>query len=69
MGFGERAKTHCNHFFEGLSLQDRETLLGYLSEFGSQLFIKMKMAVPDLLTRVLSSEAVYLYWVNSAFCA
>ena len=63
-----KSKTYCNDFFSELDSQDKETLLGYLSDFGAQPFIKMKTATPDLLTRVLSSEGVYLYWINEALC-
>jgi hypothetical protein len=49
-----------------LNNQDKQVLLGYLSEFASQPFIKVETATPDLLTRILSSEGVYLYWVNGS---
>jgi len=39
-------------------------LLEYLSEFAHQPFIKIKTVNPGLLTKVFSSEGVYLYWVN-----
>ena len=60
------SKTYCRHFFSELNNQDKQALLEYLSEFASQPFIKMETITPDLLTRILSSEGVYLYWVNSA---
>jgi ABC-type lipoprotein export system ATPase subunit/N-acetylglutamate synthase-like GNAT family acetyltransferase len=63
-----KSKTYCNQFFSRLENQDKETLLGLLTEFGSQPFIKMRTATPDMLIRVLSSEGVYLYWVNEALC-
>jgi GNAT superfamily N-acetyltransferase len=61
-----RSKTYCRRFFSELSNQDKQTLLGYLSEFASQPFIKVETITPDLLTQILSSEGVYLYWVNNA---
>jgi len=61
-----RSKTYCRRFFNELNNQDKQTLLAYLSEFASQPFIKMEPVTPDLLTRILSSEVVYLYWVNSS---
>jgi hypothetical protein len=63
--FGQ-SKTYCNQFFNELNNQDKQVLLDYLSEFASQPFIKVETATPDLLTRTLSSEGVYLYWVNCA---
>jgi len=61
-----RSKTYCRQFFSELNNQDKQVLLGYLSDFASQPFIKMEAVTPDLLTRILSSEGVYLYWVNSS---
>jgi len=63
-----RSKTYCRHFFSQLNGQDKKVLLGYLSEFAHQPFIKTKRVTPDLLTRVFSSEGVYLYWVNGSLC-
>jgi ABC-type transport system involved in cytochrome c biogenesis ATPase subunit/N-acetylglutamate synthase-like GNAT family acetyltransferase len=63
--FGQ-SKTHCNQFFNELNNHDKQILLGYLSEFASQPFIKVETATPDLLTRILGSGGIYLYWVNSA---
>jgi len=63
-----RSKTYCRHFFSQLNSQDKKVLLGYLSEFAHQPFIKTKTVNPELLTRVFSSEGVYLYWVNGSLC-
>jgi ABC-type transport system involved in cytochrome c biogenesis ATPase subunit/N-acetylglutamate synthase-like GNAT family acetyltransferase len=63
--FGQ-SKTYCNQFFNELNNQDKQILLGYLSEFASQPFIKVETATPDLLTRILCSEGIYLYWINSS---
>jgi ABC-type transport system involved in cytochrome c biogenesis ATPase subunit/N-acetylglutamate synthase-like GNAT family acetyltransferase len=60
-----KSTSYCRSFFSSLSNPDKEALFGYLSEFGSQPFIKMN-ATPDLLTRVISSEGVYLYWINAS---
>jgi len=59
-----RSKTYCRHFFSQLDGRDKKVLLEYLSEFARQPFIKTKTVTPDLLTRVFSSDGVYLYWVN-----
>jgi len=61
-----RSKTYCRRFFNELNNQDKQTLLAYLSEFASQPFVKMETVSPDLLTRILPSEGVYLYWVNGS---
>jgi len=61
-----RSKTYCHHFFSQLNGEDKKVLLEYLSEFARQPFIKIKTVTPDLLTRVFSSDGVYLYWVNGA---
>jgi ABC-type transport system involved in cytochrome c biogenesis ATPase subunit/N-acetylglutamate synthase-like GNAT family acetyltransferase len=61
-----QSKTYCRQFFSELNNQDKQVLLCYLSEFASQPFIKVETATPDLLTRILSSEGVYLYWVNGS---
>jgi len=60
-----RSKTYCRHFFSQLNGQDKKLLLEHLSNFAHQPFVKIKTATPDLLTRVFSSEGIYLYWVNS----
>jgi len=59
-----RSRAYCHHFFSQLNDQDKKVLLNYLSEFSSQPFIKAKTVTPDLLTRVFSSNGVYLYWIN-----
>jgi ABC-type lipoprotein export system ATPase subunit/N-acetylglutamate synthase-like GNAT family acetyltransferase len=61
-----RSTTYCRRFFSELNNQDRQALLRYLSEFASQPFIRMETVTPDLLAQVLSSEGVYLYWVNGS---
>ena len=66
-GFGfARSKTYCRCFFNKLSKQDKQTLLAYLSEFASQPFIKKERVTLDLLTKILVSEGIYLYWINSS---
>ena len=66
-GFGfVRSKTYCRCFFNKLSKQDKQILLAYLSEFASQPFIKKERVTLDLLTKILASEGVYLYWINSS---
>lgn len=59
-----RSKTYCRRFFSQLNDEDKKVLLEYLSEFAGQPFIKAKTVTPDLLTRVVASDSVYLYWVN-----
>jgi len=61
-----RSKTYCRRFFNELNNQDKQTLIAYLSRFASQPFVKMEAVTPDLLTRIVSSEGVYLYWVNGS---
>ena len=61
-----RSKTYCRWFFNELKSQDKQTLIECLSEFASQPFIKMETVTPDLLTRIVSSEGVYLYWINDS---
>jgi len=61
-----QSKTYCRQFFSELSNQDKQALLRYVSEFASQPFIRTETATPDLLTRILSSEGIYLYWVNGS---
>jgi hypothetical protein len=48
-----------------LSDEDKKKMLEYLTEFARQPFIKAKRVTPSLLTKVFSSEAAYLYCVNS----
>ncbi|MFX1487227.1 MAG: hypothetical protein ACFFBS_09075, partial [Promethearchaeota archaeon] len=61
-----RSKTYCRHFFGQLNCQDKKVLLGYLYNFAHQPFIKAKTVTPDLLTRVFSSDVVYLYYINGS---
>ena len=61
-----RSKTYCRDFFSQLDEQNKKVLLGYLSEFARQPFIKTKTVSPDLLTKVFSSSGVYLYWVKGS---
>jgi len=63
-----RSKTYCRHFFSQLDDEHKKVLLGYLSDFAHQPFIKMKTVSPDLLTKTFSSDSVYLHWVNSSLC-
>jgi hypothetical protein len=64
-----RSKTYCRHFFTQLNDQDKKALLEYLSEFAHQPFIKIRTVTPDLLTKVFSSDGIYLYWINGSLCA
>jgi hypothetical protein len=59
-----KSKAYCNGFFNGLADRDRKTLIEGLSDFAHQPFVKMETVTPDLLTKVFSSDGVYLYWVN-----
>jgi len=61
-----KSKTYCTNFFMALSDENKKKLLGYLTEFARQPFIKAKKITPDLLTKMFNSEATYLYWVNSS---
>ena len=63
-----RSKTYCRNFFGKLDSQDKKVLIEYLSEFGRQPFVKVNVVKPELLSRVFSSEGVYLYWVNDILC-
>jgi len=40
-------------------------LLGYLSEFADQPFIKIGKITPDLLTKTMASDCAYFYWINT----
>ena len=64
-----KSKAYCRDFFRQLDSQDRKVLLGYLTEYARQPFVKVKVVKPELLARVFSSGGVYLYWVNSSPCA
>lgn len=60
-----QSKVHCRRFFDQLDSQDREVLLGFLTEFANQPFVKVRSVSPELLGSAFSSDSVYLYWVNS----
>lgn len=60
-----KSKAHCRDFFSKLNEEDRKVLLGYLSEFVQQPFVKVKTVTPDLIGRIFSSEGIYLYWVRT----
>ena len=49
-----------------LSSNEKKKLVEYLTDFARQPFIKAKKITPDLLTKMFSSEATYLYWVNGS---
>ena len=59
-----RSKAYCRNFFSQMDDKDKSVLLGFLREFASQPFIKVKEISPDLLSKAFSSEGIYLYWVN-----
>jgi ABC-type transport system involved in cytochrome c biogenesis ATPase subunit/GNAT superfamily N-acetyltransferase len=59
------SKAYCRDFFSRLNEEDRKALLGFLSEFVKQPFLKVKTATPDVMGRVFSSEGVYLYWIDA----
>jgi ABC-type lipoprotein export system ATPase subunit/N-acetylglutamate synthase-like GNAT family acetyltransferase len=59
-----KSKAYCRDFFGRLSEEDKKVLVGYLTEFVQQPFVKVKTVNPDLMSRVFSSEGVYLYWVK-----
>jgi ABC-type lipoprotein export system ATPase subunit/GNAT superfamily N-acetyltransferase len=58
------SKAYCRNFFSQLNEEDRKGMLGYLSEFVQQPFVKIKIATPDLISRIFSPEGTYLYWIN-----
>jgi ABC-type transport system involved in cytochrome c biogenesis ATPase subunit/GNAT superfamily N-acetyltransferase len=60
-----KSSAYCDQFYRQLEDEDKKTLLNHLSEFARQPFIKTEKVTPSLLSRVFSSEAVYLYWINS----
>ena len=60
-----KSRAYCRDFFSRLNEEDRKILLGYLSEFGKRFFVRVKTATPDVISRVFSSEGVYLYWVST----
>lgn len=59
-----KSKTYCDDFFTKLSDKDKKKMLVYLNEFARQPFIKSKRVNPALLTKMFSSKATYLYWIN-----
>ena len=64
-----KSKAHCRDFFRQLDAQDKKVLVGCLSEYAQQPFVKVNVVKPELLSSVFSSEGVYLHWVNSSLCA
>ena len=63
-----KSKTYCTSFFMALSDENKRRVLECLAEFARQPFIKAKNVSPVLLTKMFTSEATYLYWVNSSVC-
>jgi ABC-type transport system involved in cytochrome c biogenesis ATPase subunit/N-acetylglutamate synthase-like GNAT family acetyltransferase len=61
-----KSKAYCREFFNQLNGDGRRALLAYLVEFARQPFVKMKTASLDLISKVLSSDGVYLYWIKSS---
>jgi hypothetical protein len=59
-----KSKAYCRRFFNKLTDGDKGVLLGYLSEFAQQPFVKVKIVTPDLLSKIFPSEGVYLYWIK-----
>lgn len=59
-----KSRACCRSFFNKLTDVDKGVLLGYLSEFAQQPFVKVKSVTPDLLSKIFSSEGVYLYWIK-----
>jgi len=62
-----KSKANCRNFFSQLNEEDKKVLLGYLTEFAQQPFVKIKTVTPDLISRAFVSEGVYLYWINAGF--
>jgi hypothetical protein len=60
-----KSKAYCRSFFSRLSDGDRGILIGYLSEFVQQPFVKIKVVSPDLISKVFSSDGIYLYWIKN----
>ena len=60
-----KSRTYCNKFYTELTQQDKQKLTEFLTEFARQPFIKAKKVSPDLLTKMFSSEATYLYWIKN----
>jgi hypothetical protein len=59
------SETYCRNFFGQLDEEERKDMLSFLSEFVQQPFVKMKTVRPDLISRIFSSDGVYLYWIRS----
>lgn len=59
-----KSKAYCRCFFSQLNDADKKVLLGHLSEFVQQPYIKVKTVTPELISRIFSSEGIYLYWIN-----
>jgi len=60
-----KSEAYCKTFFTKLSDDDKRKILEHLTAFARQPFIKAKRVTPTLLTKMFSSEATYLYWINS----
>jgi ABC-type lipoprotein export system ATPase subunit len=61
-----KSKTYCTKFFAKLPKEDKKILVDYLTDFAKQPFIKAKRISPELLTKLFSSKATYLYWINAS---
>lgn len=59
-----KSRAYCRSFFGQLCDENKQLLLGLLTEFVQQPFIKVKTVTPDLLSRIFSSEGTYLYWIK-----
>jgi ABC-type ATPase with predicted acetyltransferase domain len=59
-----KSKVYCRSFFNHLSEEEKKVLLGFLSEFVQQPFVKIKVVTPDLISRAFSSDGIYLYWIK-----
>jgi energy-coupling factor transporter ATP-binding protein EcfA2/GNAT superfamily N-acetyltransferase len=59
-----KSKVYCRSFFNHLSDVEKKALLGFLSEFVEQPFVKIKVVTPDLISRAFSSDGIYLYWIK-----
>jgi ABC-type transport system involved in cytochrome c biogenesis ATPase subunit/N-acetylglutamate synthase-like GNAT family acetyltransferase len=64
-----KSQAYCRDFFSRLDEEDRKVLLGYLSEFVRQPFVRVKMVTPDLMSKVFSSEGLYYYWISKSPCS
>jgi len=59
------SKAYCRSSFHRLNDEDEKALLGFLTEFAKQPFIKNKTVSPDLISKVFSPSGSYLCWVDS----